>query len=251
MSNVSTLLRDRRKALGLSVKKAVEQLADRNVPISEKTLYGWESGHRQPDADTFLVLCDIYDIDTIGGFDDAQHLAGDLYTDHEQTHIKKYRAVDDHGRRTIDTVTDYEYERCYPDSPAEPRVLDFPVAIEPAAAGLGNYLSDSGFEPIALNASDIPLKARFGIRISGSSMEPNYTDGDIVFVEPAPAILSGELGIFSLDGEALFKKLIVDTERKTITLRSLNPDPQYKDRLISRGADLHTFGRVIGKAKNI
>ena len=169
------------------------------------------------------------------------------YTPKEQSNMKKYRAVDDHGRRTIDTVTDYEYERCYPDSPLELRVMEFPVAIEPAAAGFGNYLTDSGFEQVSLNAAKVPLKAKFGIRVSGNSMEPEYKDGDIVFVEPMPAILNGDLGIFNLDGEAIFKKLVVDAENKTIILRSLNKE--YNDRIVPRGSNLHTYGRVLGKAE--
>lgn len=30
--------------------------------LSPKTLYSYESGHRQPDADTLMALCEIYGI---------------------------------------------------------------------------------------------------------------------------------------------------------------------------------------------
>jgi len=30
----------------------------------------------------------------------------------EQSHLKKYRSVDDHGRRAIDMITEHEYNRC-------------------------------------------------------------------------------------------------------------------------------------------
>ena len=145
------------------------------------------------------------------------------------------------------TVTDYEYERCCPNDPLNPRILSFPIAYEAASAGLGNYLQDSGFEYVELLAADIPLKAKFGVSVSGSSMEPDYHDGEIVLVEPAPAILNGELGIFNLDGEAYFKKLVVDVENKTIILRSLNSD--YIDIIVKVGSNLHTYGRVVGKLR--
>ena len=33
--------------------------------ISDKTIYGYESGHRQPDADTLMAMCVIYGIDDV------------------------------------------------------------------------------------------------------------------------------------------------------------------------------------------
>ena len=66
-SNVSTILKEKRKGLGLSVKTVLDELRSYDIEISDKTLYGWESGHRQPDADTFLALCQIYGIDTLKG----------------------------------------------------------------------------------------------------------------------------------------------------------------------------------------
>ena len=56
------VLKAKRKELKLSVKYVIEQLRQYNIDISDKTLYSWESGHRQPDADSFLALCDVYGI---------------------------------------------------------------------------------------------------------------------------------------------------------------------------------------------
>lgn len=63
-SNVGNMLRNKRNALGLSVKEVVNLLAQNDINISIKTLYGWENGNRQPDADTFITLCKIYNIDS-------------------------------------------------------------------------------------------------------------------------------------------------------------------------------------------
>lgn len=65
---IAKVLKATRKDSKLSVKDVVEELKKFDICISEKTLYGWESGHRQPDADTFIVLCHIYGIDSITGF---------------------------------------------------------------------------------------------------------------------------------------------------------------------------------------
>lgn len=61
-TNVSKILKSKRKELKLSVKDVIAKLEKRGVTVSDKTLYSWESGHRQPDADTFIILCDIYKI---------------------------------------------------------------------------------------------------------------------------------------------------------------------------------------------
>ena len=43
------------------------------IDISAKTLYSYEPGHRQPDADLLMALCDIYGItDIMGEFRDKQ-----------------------------------------------------------------------------------------------------------------------------------------------------------------------------------
>lgn len=66
MGNVAYLfLKSKRKALGMSVKEVVDKLSEREIVVSDKTIYSWESGHRQPDADTFLALCDIYGVSNL------------------------------------------------------------------------------------------------------------------------------------------------------------------------------------------
>ena len=74
-SNVSAILKEKRKGLGLSVKTVLDELRLYSIEISDKTLYGWESGHRQPDADTFLALCQIYGIDTLKGITKAPSIS--------------------------------------------------------------------------------------------------------------------------------------------------------------------------------
>ena len=61
-SSIAPLLKSKRKDLGLSVREVLAKLHEDGIDVSDKTLYGWESGHRQPDADTFLALCQIYKI---------------------------------------------------------------------------------------------------------------------------------------------------------------------------------------------
>jgi len=95
--------------------------------------------------------------------------------------------------------------------------------------------------------TDINPNAEFGVRISGDSMEPEYYDGDIIQIEPCNVINSGELGLFILNGDALFKQYINDTENRRVRLHSFNGE--YEDRIIKSNEYLHVFGRVVGKLR--
>lgn len=53
-----------REKNNLTVKQ-VSALLSEIQPVAPKTIYGWESGNTQPDADTLLRLCYIYHIDNI------------------------------------------------------------------------------------------------------------------------------------------------------------------------------------------
>ena len=61
------ILRGLRTRSGLSAEDVVEKLNRRGIEISVKTLYGYESGVSTPRVNTFIALCDIYQVDDIMG----------------------------------------------------------------------------------------------------------------------------------------------------------------------------------------
>ena len=64
--SIASVLKRNRKSSNLSVESVVSILSQNyQIQISPKTLYGYESGYRQPDADTLLALCKIYGIQDI------------------------------------------------------------------------------------------------------------------------------------------------------------------------------------------
>ena len=107
---VSSLIKSKRKELDYSVKDVVSKLSKRGIDVSEKTVYGWESGHRQPDADTFLILCDIYHITNLSD-EISSSEENEIISTNEQEVIKKYRALDEHGKMLVNNVLDLEYKR--------------------------------------------------------------------------------------------------------------------------------------------
>lgn len=138
--------------------------------------------------------------------------------------------------------------------PVHQKMLPFPVVPEqygkdncyidicsfPASAGTGVYLEDSSTEPLQIVHTDIADRANYAIRVSGDSMIPEYSDGDIVLVETCRSVEVGEIGIFIVDGEGYIKKYGGD--------RLISLNPKYKDMLLKRYEAVYCRGRVLGIA---
>ena len=121
--------------------------------------------------------------------------------------------------------------------------LELDVYDEPAAAGLGNYLSAPESRREQFPSFMVPKGASFGIRISGNSMEPVIADGSTVFVKHAMTVESGKVGIFVLNGSGFCKQLIVDREKQEVRLHSINP--KYEDIIVAPEDTLITIGQVL------
>ena len=89
--NIAKILKEYRKRNQLSVNDVSIQLQDKSLSVAPKTIYGWESGQTQPDADTLLILCEIYTInDILGtfGYNDSSEI---VLTKFEEKLIRQYR----------------------------------------------------------------------------------------------------------------------------------------------------------------
>lgn len=157
----------------------------------------------------------------------------------EMEQIKKYRALDKHGKETVDFVLEREWNRST--APKETvTVFSIPYAYDLAAsAGTGEYAMDiAHFENVGITQKP-PKGANFLIRVSGNSMEPEYFDNDKVFVKRMDNVDDGEIGLFFLDGDVYIK------EKNTNGLRSLNPD--YQIIPVNEYSSIKCYGKIIGK----
>ena len=170
---------------------------------------------------------------------------------------RDFHKLDERGKRVIKAVLSCESEPIPSQQEQDSAVLTFPKAKknrgmieinvydQPAAAGLGNYLDEPPFHVEQYPADVIPDQADFGIIISGDSMEPKVHDGGTVFVQAAPTIDAGKIGIFVLNGKSYCKKLAVDRENRQIRLVSLND--KYEDIVVGEFDQFYTVGRVLGQ----
>ncbi len=105
---IAMYLKYYRKFNGLSVLQVSDILREHNVNAAVKTIYGWENGQSQPDADTFMLLCEIYKIDNIleafGYTENSPDMI--ILNDDEKDLIKRYREhpeMHDAVRKLLDT----------------------------------------------------------------------------------------------------------------------------------------------------
>jgi len=115
-------------------------------------------------------------------------------------------------------------------------------------AGSWNSISDEFSPGDAESYYAAPRKCgprTFLLRVRGRSMEPKYSDGDLIFVDPAVQYQHGSNVIVKLpdEEEGTFKRLVIEGSK--IWLEPLNPD--WPEKAIQLSEDAVIVGVVIGK----
>lgn len=101
-------LKEARNNKGLKQQEVADQLG-----IKANTISNWEKGRTEPDIDTFVKLCRIYQIDCAALLSDVyafKRVSNDISLV-EYEYIKKYRLLDEHGIEMVDFTLNKEYER--------------------------------------------------------------------------------------------------------------------------------------------
>ena len=145
-------------------------------------------------------------------FDDGD---GNAVTPDEKRILELYALLDDRGRDTVLSLLEREAGH------SRSRRRAFPVYDSPAAAGRGEPVNSEEKTVMDVEEGEIPEEADFGVRITGDSMEPFFSDGDIAYVTRGEEITSGQIGVFLLNGESYCKKYV--SENGSVFLVSLNP----------------------------
>lgn len=110
----------------------------------------------------------------------------------------------------------------------------------PVSAGYGNILIDNNIPYNEINTSN--RKADYALKISGDSMNPEFSNGDIVLIKKQDTIYSGQIGVFLYDGEIRCKKYLKNKNK--ISLISLNS--KYQPITISSNRQFKILGVVLG-----
>lgn len=179
-----------RKARGYTLDQLRMELEKHGVSVLRGAISKWELGVTLPNCYQLLALCAALDID-----EPVSVLTGkDQLNDAGKRKLSEYKKdLIDSGNYVPDiAISVIKYIR-------------MPVSMLRASAGTGNYLDEDSFEMVSFPANTVPDGADFGVRVTGDSMEPVYSNGQIVWVRRCSELSNGEVGIFVLDGNGYIK----------------------------------------------
>lgn len=89
---IAQFLKQKRMEKGFEVKEVADRLIEMGVIKSVKSFYNWEIGRTQPDADTFMFLCNLYGVaDVMGSFGYKNENPQNNYCDEAQELYTAYQ----------------------------------------------------------------------------------------------------------------------------------------------------------------
>lgn len=248
-------LRCARESCGLTQ----QQVADK-MGISKSTYCGYEIGKRQPDVGKIKQLAKILHVtgSYLIGLEDSDFGNADkkspLCSSEAMEIARDFDTLDRHGRQTVRVVMDQEMDRMaeleeLADAEPEmaPKVIN--IFVNPSAAGPALGETGQACEPYELRPED-PQGAEYAVRIQGDSMEPDFPNGGIAFVNH-DEMRDGDIGIFCVDGATVIKQWHYDRMLGITYLFSLNRQRADADVVLTRSNDRGMVwqGRVITRKR--
>ena len=218
-----------------------DELAKR-LNTTKQTISRYEKGDRKANQDMLFELCDIFGV-SIDDFFPSQNetlqspTTSPIQTIYDQLHQPRQAKVLTYAERQLKEQKNEEETKITEVSEVI-QLYSYDYYDHPASAGTGQYLNDVRVERIEL---PVDIDADFVIPIKGDSMEPDYHDGDLVFIQTSVDLNNGVIGVFNYNGDAYIKQLVIDKEQAY--LHSLNPT--YKDMPITPETDFRIIGEVV------
>ena len=217
-----------------------DELAKR-LNTTKQTISRYEKGDRKANQDMLFELCDIFGV-SIDDFFPSQNevlqspTASPIQTIYDELKPPRQNKVLTYAEKQLD---EQRNEEARPNEVSEViQLYSYDYYDHPASAGTGQYLNDVRVERIEL---PVDIEADFVIPIKGDSMEPDYHDGDLVFIRTSVELNDGVIGVFNYNGDAYIKQLVIDKDQAY--LHSLNP--AYKDMPITPETDFRIIGEVV------
>ena len=217
------------------------------IGIGKTTIGNYEKGYRSPKKDTMFDIANVFGVSIDDLFPpihkaDTPTASPDLLT--QQITDTVVQLTPDNKKivlRTSEELLERQNEEETKVNEVSEKVVQlygYDYYDHAVSAGTGQYLNDVRVERIEL---PVDIDADFVIPIKGDSMEPDYHDGDLVFIQTSVDLNDGVIGVFNYNGEAYIKQLVIDEDQAY--LHSLNPE--YKDMPITPETDFRIIGEVV------
>lgn len=212
--------------------------------VGKNAVGAWESGRSRPDLGCVSELCRVLNMPLpvfFGRVESESH-------EQDRSCVSRFRQLNEPYKavilREMDALIELQGEQQAEEFLSVPRpdsTLRLFVNDAVAAAGFSTDLAEPGGQYALFPDTEVSRAADEVIRVNGDSMEPEFYDGDFVYVKYASSVQPGEIGIFMHGNEGYIKKYMKDG------LYSLNP--AYPPMRFNGGDSLICRGKVIGKAE--
>lgn len=240
MNILGSSIKEVRKSKKLTQKKLAELTG-----FKQNTISNHENGNRQLDEKDIRIYAQALEVSPQYLFDlakpssiDTPPTTSSIQSIYDQLAPPRQGKVLTFAERQLDEQKNEEETKINEVSEKVVQLYGYDYYDHAASAGTGQYLNDVRVERIEL---PVDVDADFVIPIKGDSMEPDYHDGDMVFIQTSVDLNDGVIGVFNYNGEAYIKQLVIDTEQSY--LHSLNP--AYKDMPITPETDFRIIGEVV------
>ena len=237
MNILGNSIKEVRKSKKLTQKKLAELTG-----FKQNTISNHENGNRQLDEGDIRIYAQALGVSPQYLFDLSKPTSVDstpqIQTIYDELNPPRQVKVLNYAKRQLNEQKNEEETKINEVSEVI-QLYSYDYYDHPASAGTGQYLNDVRVKRIEL---PVDIDADFVIPIKGDSMEPDYHDGDLVFIQTSVDLNDGVIGVFSYDGDAYIKQLVIDKEQAY--LHSLNP--AYKDMPITPETDFRIIGEVVG-----
>ena len=237
MNTLGARIKNARENIGMSQSELATAIG---IKPSSGVISNWERDLNKPDAEKIVKLCDILDISASFLLDYYGKSTFEVRPS-EQNIIEKYRSLDNYGQETVSYILDREIRRVQQireitEYNAEPAAHIYPYLGKIACAGTGFYFDDIPTDTIEVSYVE---GADFIIGVSGESMEPDYHDGEKLYVRKVEYLRNGDIGIFTIGNECFLKELGEDG--------LISRNKNYDD--IPGDVKVRLIGKVIGKVE--
>lgn len=230
------------KTLRLQHNMEQIDLAYRLGRKSSSSISEWESGKYTPKAGILSDIAEIFNVslsdlmekdlsETTQTKSSTKTILDNIFNKLEkprQDKVVSYAKSELDEQNKVTEIADYQIEK------------EYPYYDDAVSAGTGQYIGTSQRETITL---PVDFDADFVVPVYGDSMEPDYHDGDYIFVKLSVDLSDGDIGVFELYGDTYVKQLVIDDDHAY--LHSLNK--RYKDMLVDADSDFRIIGKVVGR----
>ena len=222
---IGTQIKTFRKSAGFTQ----DELAKR-LNTTKQTISRYEKGDRKANQDMLFELCDILGVsidDFFPSQNDSSSNTPQIQSIYDELNPPRQNKVLTYAEKQLKEQRNEEETKINEVSEKVIDLYQVEVVSETAAASGFNYgfgYDDTDRETIEVDEQ--PPRHDIATKVSGDSMQPDYQDGDILYlVDKGLTTYNGDLAVIAYGDRSYFKKIY--TENGRLRLVSLND--KYED----------------------